>query len=198
LPTTAGFAPRLGIYECAFSANDTLPKTQSDTINIRITNAANDTLKIYSAGLSGGTYFTSLPFTGVNLLGSQSDTVQVVFFSSEILKDSVTVLFTTNAGNKEVKLVRTVVANTGTETLAMNHMEIYPNPASERIYVRNYSNTGPTWFRIFGFDGKPVTEGRVESNSVDISKLKNGIYLIQFEAEDEVYTRKLIKSSISR
>jgi rhodanese-related sulfurtransferase len=195
LPTTSGFAPRWAMYECAFSANDTVLISHPDTINIRITNAANDTLKIYSVGLSGSSYFTQLPFASVNLLGSQSDTIQVIFSSPSIRKDSVSVLFTTNLGNKEVKLVRTVVANTGIETLALSQIEIFPNPASQRVYLRNYSDNRPIGFRIVGLDGKPLQQGKVEAYSVDVSMLKNGIYLIRFEADGEVFTRKFIKSS---
>jgi rhodanese-related sulfurtransferase len=195
LPTTTGFAAKWAVYGCSFAGADTLKIAEKDTISIRITNAANDTLKIYSVSLSGSSYFTPLPFASVNLLGSQSDTVQVIFSSSTVRKDSVSVLFSTNLGNKEVKLVRSVVANTGIETLAFSQIEIFPNPASQRVYLRNYSDNRQTLFRIFGLDGKPVKEGRVESNSVDISMLKNGIYLIRFEADGKVFTRKLIKSS---
>ena len=31
------------------------------------------------------------------------------------------------------------------------------------------------------------------SESIDISKLKDGIYLINIKAEDEVFTKKIIK-----
>lgn len=60
---------------------------------------------------------------------------------------------------------------------------IYPNPASEWIYLNNTGNKSGTYI-IRDISGNPVMRGFYESdNTVDISRLKPGFYSVNTEGE---------------
>ena len=63
----------------------------------------------------------------------------------------------------------------------------YPNPASDRIYLHSTVIQA----EIYDQNGKLVSKGK-NVNSIDISALSDGMYLIRLFNEDSVYTDKLI------
>lgn len=72
--------------------------------------------------------------------------------------------------------------------------ELFPNPASASITIA--SNMNQTRFWIFDRMGKNVQSGVLQNNSesVDISSLASGLYLIQIESEGgRTGTRKFVK-----
>jgi hypothetical protein len=48
-------------------------------------------------------------------------------------------------------------------------------------------------YRITNLLGKVIISGTIKNNSVNISALKNGIYLIELTDEEETFTQKFIK-----
>lgn len=74
-----------------------------------------------------------------------------------------------------------------------NKILLYPNPARKFITVQGI-NTFKT-LTIFDMTGKRIWEQKIVSSvtTVDIEKLKNGIYLLRFEDEENINTLKLIK-----
>ena len=69
---------------------------------------------------------------------------------------------------------------------------IYPNPATDNIYISNL--TGATLLKIYDITGKLVLEASVSDKEyINISTLAKGIYQIKFEGKDWSKTRKLIK-----
>lgn len=73
---------------------------------------------------------------------------------------------------------------------------IYPNPSKEYISIINVADN--TKFDIFDLNGKQVVSGLITSsmNKIDISQLREGMYIIQFDAKDKYYAnQKFIKSN---
>jgi hypothetical protein len=74
----------------------------------------------------------------------------------------------------------------------INDMSLSPNPAENTVQIK-LSET-PKSIKIFNVSGQliqmPVD---IEQSIMDVSLLKSGIYFIQAETEEEVYTQKLIK-----
>ncbi|WP_185152750.1 T9SS type A sorting domain-containing protein [Fulvivirga aurantia] len=69
-------------------------------------------------------------------------------------------------------------------------IRIYPNPTKGTLRIANY--TGP--FEILSMDGRlMIREELNEGNTVDISNLPTGLYLVKLIREDKVITRKIIK-----
>jgi len=71
---------------------------------------------------------------------------------------------------------------------------LFPNPVKDLINLRTPSNEMGS---IFFFDllGKKVIEENFSSNSIqiDLSELRNGIYLVKIETEDQIITKKIVK-----
>ncbi|WP_258105687.1 RICIN domain-containing protein [Marinoscillum sp. MHG1-6] len=71
-------------------------------------------------------------------------------------------------------------------------LEIYPNPAQEFIEIKSTDTYDQA--RILTLDGKVVYGGRLESNKIDVSSLKSGIYLLELERENTYTTIRFIKT----
>ena len=71
-------------------------------------------------------------------------------------------------------------------------INIFPNPAKEKIYISNLIKT--TRVNIYDIKGRKVLEKDISNNEwLNISALSRGIYKIEFESENDIKTRKLIK-----
>ena len=46
---------------------------------------------------------------------------------------------------------------------------------------------------VFDISGKRVLNSKLTSNSLNVSKLQSGVYLLQLETEGKVMTKKFIK-----
>lgn len=95
------------------------------------------------------------------------------------------------AANSLVALGRNVSQTEGTGNFN-DDLIIYPNP------VRNVVNVNPSYnvnsnFRIIDLTGKTVLHGSMLNNSIDVSKLKTGIYLLELSDEEEKFVQKFIK-----
>ena len=70
---------------------------------------------------------------------------------------------------------------------------LYPNPAKDILNINtNFGMIKPT-YRITNLLGQVITSGTIENNSINISSLKKGIYLIELSDEEEIFTQKFIK-----
>lgn len=66
---------------------------------------------------------------------------------------------------------------------ALNDILIYPNPASDVLYL-NHQIDEPVSYRIIDLDGKLIQKGNLNSNKNDVislEKLQAGVYFIEFE-----------------
>ena len=102
-------------------------------------------------------------------------------------------LFTEGYGIAEV-CRDCIVLNADKITDHANPMQVYPNPASEQITIRNLSASNDVF--IIDMLGQMVRHFHVAGpeSSLDISSLKNGLYIIRAtNLYGEVSTGKLIK-----
>jgi hypothetical protein len=69
--------------------------------------------------------------------------------------------------------------------LRITTLQLYPQTINfERL---------KTTYRITNLLGKIITSGTITNNSVNISALKNGIYLIELTDKEEIFSQKFIK-----
>lgn len=81
----------------------------------------------------------------------------------------------------------------GIELNDPNRINIYPNPATDKIYISNL-NKENTLVKIYDIKGRLVLENKISNKEyLNISKLSKGIYQIKFEGSDWNEMRKLIK-----
>lgn len=70
---------------------------------------------------------------------------------------------------------------------------IYPNPLQDRLYFKNFENEN-NQFLIIDITGKIVMNGIFESdNSVDVSNLQSGMYILEIQGNEETKNHKFIK-----
>jgi hypothetical protein len=73
---------------------------------------------------------------------------------------------------------------------------VYPNPASGKITIEQYRiNHHHTTLSLFNSQGSLILQTRLGKTieSLDISELPNGIYLLRLTQGDLVQTEKVIK-----
>ncbi|MFY0674594.1 MAG: S8 family serine peptidase [Bacteroidia bacterium] len=83
----------------------------------------------------------------------------------------------------------------GTENLNISDINIFPNPAYNRITVHNLKGKIQT-IRILDLMGKEINTvycGSQDSQNIEISFLKSGVYLVEITSENQRLTKKLIK-----
>jgi uncharacterized protein (TIGR02145 family) len=71
-------------------------------------------------------------------------------------------------------------------------MILYPNPANEKLYLKNSNYTNAT-ILIFDLQGKQVLIKKIDSESIDISKLRKGIYIAKVVFPEKIMIAKFIK-----
>ena len=82
----------------------------------------------------------------------------------------------------------------GTELNGPDIINIYPNPANDKIYISNLTEEN-TSIKIYDIKGGLVLENRISNKEyLDISSLAKGVYQIKFEGKKLNETRKLIKN----
>lgn len=69
---------------------------------------------------------------------------------------------------------------------------IYPNPASDYIYIKNLKNL--IIYKIIDVSGRLLKEGKVVSEIVDVSVLPKGNYLLQLITSENTFNFKFIKN----
>jgi len=89
------------------------------------------------------------------------------------------------------------------DLLETHSMNIYPNPASNQINISFVPEvTGKSRIVVYTSDGKKTMEvnnGRTETGrsyirNLDVSKLPNGVYLVQLWSDDKVTVKKIVVS----
>jgi hypothetical protein len=73
-------------------------------------------------------------------------------------------------------------------------IDLYPNPANDFVTIKIPEIASEVQVSVYSADGKMVHSGIVTQTftQLDISCLKPGIYILRFDAEGEVATRRLI------
>ncbi|WP_375325612.1 T9SS type A sorting domain-containing protein [Flagellimonas sp. GZD32] len=84
-----------------------------------------------------------------------------------------------------------VSANTIPEQ-ELKGFKMYPNPAyGNEVYITTESN-GTKQIKIFDVFGEVVLTDRISTNTLDISRLVPGVYVLQVTEEKKTMTRKLV------
>jgi hypothetical protein len=73
-----------------------------------------------------------------------------------------------------------------------NSFSVYPNPTHQNLFIN--TNTQINEVVIKSIDGKIITILNNITNSIDVSYLLNGIYLVDIKSDDALETLKFIKN----
>lgn len=100
--------------------------------------------------------------------------------------------YNTNFSNRIVRLTGdSFLASTSFSKAAF---EIYPNPVAELLHLNFSGLTSAQTYEMFDMSGKKVASGAFETNQINVSALKKGIYILKIQTSEGIITKKFTKS----
>ncbi len=89
-------------------------------------------------------------------------------------------------------------SSTYTNSEIVNNLNIYPNPASNQLYVK-LKSSDLIRFEIRSISGKIIKEGSlISSNYIDVSRINSGTYIIKISVGNSLYRQKISITQNSR
>jgi len=82
---------------------------------------------------------------------------------------------------------------TSTEDLKPENLALYPNPASDRIFISGERSNRPMEYTIYSSVGINMRAGKTTDGSISVSGLPQGVYLIEWLQEDKRATGRFVK-----
>lgn len=79
-----------------------------------------------------------------------------------------------------------------TKTFSKLKFELFPNPVQGSFVNINVDTSKDVDVELFNIVGKSVLKSKLTNNSLDISSIKKGIYLLRISSNDNFSTAKLI------
>jgi rhodanese-related sulfurtransferase len=196
LPTTTIIAPRLMLVSNGGVKNGTLQYGIADTLEITLTNRANDTLKFVSVTLPEGNEFSSNFDVTKKLKGSEDYSFSVYYKPLQIIKDSLNVGILSNGGVLTLSVIVKEEPVTEIKAIACGEPKIYPNPANNFISFENFF--GPTLqeVSVVNMNGQLVKKefDFQATNQLKVADLPEGIYFVRIVTDNRIFVNKLILS----
>jgi hypothetical protein len=82
---------------------------------------------------------------------------------------------------------------TSTEDPLPDDFSLYPNPASDRIFISGERSNRPMEFTIYSSVGVNIRSGKTADGSISVSDLPQGVYLIEWRQGDKKTTSRFVK-----
>jgi len=128
----------------------------------------------------------------VNLSAYLGDGIQLRFnrvtggtWQADIAIDNVNLTSSSSARSEDIAI-------TNNDEISNVEISLYPNPVKgNQIFVK--SNIEGMSYSVFNTIGQQVAKGVLRSNTIDVSNLDGGMYMIQFNVNDTIETRKFLK-----
>lgn len=100
----------------------------------------------------------------------------------------------------DVETNTTLTATEGDSPLSTENIDdkgidllVYPNPAADLVFVDVPFAFAQMNYSIFDMNGKMVDIGIVNKNSINISELETGAYIIRFDIDGKIAERKVVR-----
>jgi hypothetical protein len=100
---------------------------------------------------------------------------------------------TISYSDSTVNYYRTMVAGVKSLKLLNSNITVYPNPTTSHIQIKGIE--GKANLNVFGIDGKLLLiKAFTDNETISVSTLPKGIYLLKFSTKDGVIEKKLVKN----
>jgi hypothetical protein len=131
-----------------------------------------------------------------NLMWSNGDSLASTVYNASVLGVLIVNLNATDSNGCAVQFADTFVVTicNGIEELSNYGVEMYPNPAREKITIK--SNSLISYLAIYNMEGKMVKDFANElflNKTVDINYLPKGMYFVVIQINKEMYSVKFLK-----
>ena len=77
--------------------------------------------------------------------------------------------------------------------VASNNVSVWPNPTSDLLQIQLPEQSGVYQVTVTDLSGKRLISERTGDNTISVESLNNGIYLMQVEINDHIYTTRFVK-----
>ncbi len=121
------------------------------------------------------TSFTSVLYKNYDILGVGSDNVYISYIRPAI-----------KIGKSEISEIQT----TGNNRMDIS---IYPNPTTGILHFILPNEEQINQIQILSLSGRIINTKQIKQNTIDISQLQPGIYLLRITTPNNVYTTQVIK-----
>ncbi|HKI90190.1 MAG TPA: T9SS type A sorting domain-containing protein, partial [Draconibacterium sp.] len=190
LPTTSEIAPRLMLV----NYEEITGETNTDTVRITITNRGNDKLSFASASFDDMHEITTNFNVDTTLAGAEDYTFSVYHSPRYFDNDSTGITMDSNGGELNFSIVfkNGLLQNIKENTLP--DFLVYPNPAQNQFSLKNVGMQQNIEISVYALNGQLILK-KIPfsiSNSVNVSNIPNGVYLVQIKNKRQFFTQKLI------
>lgn len=80
-----------------------------------------------------------------------------------------------------------------TQDAFVNSLILYPNPTKSVLNLNTLENRSDVIYTVFDINGKLVLNAKLTSNTIDVSSLTSGNYILQLRSDNAVKSQKFIK-----
>jgi len=190
LPTTKVTGPKLMLV----SKSNVISGNNTDTIKIAITNRANEKLTFNPILVTDSHLVTHNFNSSIEIEGAQDYTFSIVHSPGYSGDDSTKISIESNGGKLEISIVFKNGVIQRVNSIEMEEISVYPNPASGKLYFKNIHSTISEEISIINITGiVALKETNVLGNDgIDVSGLPNGIYVARIKTGQQVISKKFI------
>lgn len=189
LPTTTKLEPKLMLV-----SHNGIDGNSIDTINVTITNRANDQLTFQSISISDEHEITHDFDQGIIIEGAEDYTFSIYHSPGYINEDSTQIALESNGGILNLKVIVEKETTTSIASLANNEIEIYPNPARGNLFFKGLNTNLSTEIIIFNLSGQIVFQYNnfLAGSALSIPGVPEGIHIIRVNNGKSAYSKKLL------
>lgn len=190
-PTTALYAPKIGLLSDSVVTFNSTAVLSSDTIYATITNYKNDTLRIDSIPEINPDFSTNFDISKI-LGGARNYTFKFIYSPKDNIADSTKFIVYSNGGEAHFYLIGHPLIPTLIVKQEMNSIRITSLPNSKYLV-----NTGiadeQAILDVINISGKTIQTTVFNSSVIlDLSAFPVGIYFLNVKTKDSSLTRKLV------
>ena len=78
----------------------------------------------------------------------------------------------------------------------LGNIVFYPNPVNNILYVDYEGSMKNISYRLYNLQGRLIKQDIVNSGSIDLSGIENGVYMLKLELDGVMKTIRIIKNSL--
>jgi hypothetical protein len=193
-----------GFYQMVYQYTDSNQCKNSDTSFVRINDAPNIRVLVNDSNIAKGDTLraknNTISQNNVDYLWSLGNPAFITSTSKNFAEkvdsngnfDLTLIATDTKTGCIDTLILeKAITVGNGNSIAEFDHtISIFPNPVSNTLNIK--SSNAIELLEIYSLEGKLISQNKNE-NSVDVSSLGNGIYLLKVHTEKEVYQTKIIK-----
>ena len=94
-----------------------------------------------------------------------------------------------------LKIIEGAALSIGGNTPIESIVTIFPNPFQSRFTIERLTANGDIFYELYSSQGKLILEGKMQNviQNLYLDHLKNGLYILRIQKEEQSSSFKLIK-----